>query len=69
MSLGRVRPGLPLLAVQHASFRQARDLISRVEDAKRVVEVHRTAHPKGPSADIARLVLAMLEASPDEVSN
>jgi RNA polymerase sigma factor (sigma-70 family) len=61
VSLGRVRPGLPLLAARHGSFRQARDLISRVEDAKRVVEVHRTAHPRGPSGDIARLVIAMLE--------
>jgi RNA polymerase sigma factor (sigma-70 family) len=65
MSLGRVRPGRPLLAAQHASFQQARALISRVEDAKRVVEVHRTAYPRGPSRDIARLVISLLEPSSD----
>lgn len=61
VSLGRVRPGLPLLAAQRASFREARDLISRLEEAKRVVEVHRTAHPRGPSGDVVRLVIGMLE--------
>jgi RNA polymerase sigma factor (sigma-70 family) len=65
VSLGRVRPGLPLLAVRRTSFREARELISRVEDAKRVVEIHRTAHPRGPSGAIARLVMALLEPSFD----
>lgn len=61
VSLGRVRPGLPLLADQRASFAEARDLISRVENAKRVVEVHRTTYPRGPSSGIARLVIATLD--------
>ncbi len=59
--LGRVRPSLPLVAEQSASFQDARDLIARVEDLKRVVEAHRTTHPRGPSRDIARLVISMLE--------
>lgn len=61
VGLGRVRPGLPLLAERQESFAEARELVSRVEDIKRVVEVHRTTHPRGPSRDIARLVIAMLE--------
>ena len=64
VNLGRVRPGLPLLAEQPASFREARALILRVEETQRVVEVHRTTHPRGPSRDIARLVIDMLEPAP-----
>ncbi len=61
VSLGRVQPGLPLHAEQPASFLDARALITRVEAAERVVELHRTTHPRGPSTDIARLVMNMLE--------
>lgn len=64
VNLGRVRPGLPLLAEQPASFLEARHLIARVEEAQRVVQVHRTTRPRGATSDIARVVLAMLEPAP-----
>jgi DNA-directed RNA polymerase specialized sigma24 family protein len=57
VALGRVRPELPLFAERSASFLQARDLISRVEQAQRVVELHRersSARPvqgRRPSCD------------------
>jgi len=66
VSLGRVRPESPLFAEQSTSFLQARDMVARVERAKRVVELHRRANPRGPSRDIARLVMAALE--PDAAS-
>jgi RNA polymerase sigma factor (sigma-70 family) len=66
VALGRVRPELPLFAERSASFLQARDLISRVEQAQRVVELHRSAHPRGPSRDVARLVMAALEPTAHE---
>jgi RNA polymerase sigma factor (sigma-70 family) len=61
VSLGRVRPELPLHAEHHVAFVEARHLISRVKEAQRVVEVHRTTHPRRPTTDIARLVIALLE--------
>lgn len=64
VSSGRVRPGLPLLAEQHVSFLEARKLIARVEETQRVVEVHRTTRPRGPTSDIARVVIAMLDPAP-----
>lgn len=61
VKLGRVRPGLPLLAEQAASFEAARALIAQVEDTKRVVELHRTTRHAAASKDIAQLVIAMLQ--------
>ena len=66
VKLGRIRPELPLFAEQSTSFLQARDLIARVEQVRRVVELHRRADPRGPSRDIARLVMAALEPSPPD---
>jgi len=60
VSLGRVRPELTLFAERSSSFLEAREMIARVEQAKRVVELHRRAHPRGPARDIARLVMAAL---------
>ena len=40
---------------------EAREWIAGVEAAQRVVEVHRTTNPVGPSSDVARLVIAMLD--------
>jgi hypothetical protein len=50
-----------LHAEHDASFVEARALISRVKEAERVVEVHRTTRPRRPSNEIARLVIAILE--------
>lgn len=62
VNLGRVRPELPLFAERGSSFVEVRDLIRQVERARRVVELHRKAHPRDPSQDIARVVLAALES-------
>jgi RNA polymerase sigma factor (sigma-70 family) len=69
VSLGRVSPEQPLFAEHSVSFRRVRELISRVEQTQRVVELHRRAHPRGPSGDIARLVLAALEPAPGRPSS
>jgi RNA polymerase sigma factor (sigma-70 family) len=59
--LGRVNPTLPLFAEQPTSFKRARDLIERVEETMRTLELHRKTHPRGPSRDIAKLVAAAVE--------
>lgn len=61
VSLGRVHAELPLFAERSASFVEARALIARVEEAQRVVQLHRRARPRSPSRDIARMVMAALE--------
>jgi len=62
LSLGRVRPEQPLFAEHASSFIEARQLIRQVEGAQRVVELHRRAHPRDASKDVASVVLAALAA-------
>ncbi|HEU5076878.1 MAG TPA: sigma factor [Polyangiaceae bacterium] len=62
VSLGRVHPERPLFAETSASFLEARDLIARVARAERVVELYRRAQPRSASGEIARVVIAALEA-------
>ncbi len=61
VALGRVRPELPQFAEQSISFSEARNLISRVEETQRVVELHRKTHARGPLGDIASLVIAAFD--------
>jgi len=61
VELGRVQPTSLLFAARPGSFVEARALIARVEDTQRVVELHRRTHPRGPTSDVARMVMAALE--------
>lgn len=61
VQLGRVHLERPLFAKRSASFIQARNMIARVEEAQRVVELHRAADPHKPSKDIALLVISALD--------
>jgi RNA polymerase sigma factor (sigma-70 family) len=65
VALGRVRLELPMFAERTVSFGRARELVARVEEAQRVVELHRQTHPRGPSKDIAQIVIDALEPAHD----
>ncbi|MEY4548382.1 MAG: hypothetical protein RL685_4577 [Pseudomonadota bacterium] len=62
IQLGRIRPNEPLLARAASSFVEARELIRRVEEAKRVVELHRKTQPRNSPLDFTRLVVSALDA-------
>jgi len=61
IELGRVRVGEPAFASAGSSFVEARALVRRVEEAQRVVELHRTTHPRGSSRDLTELVVSALD--------
>jgi RNA polymerase sigma factor (sigma-70 family) len=60
--LGRIAPQEPQFAAIASSFTEARDFIRRIEEAKRVLEVQRSARPPGPNIDLTRRVLSALDA-------
>lgn len=62
IQLGRIRPTEPHFARAASSFVEARELIQRVEEAKRVVELHRKTRPRGPLLDFTQLVVSALDA-------
>jgi RNA polymerase sigma factor (sigma-70 family) len=61
--LGRVQPNDPQFATMGASFSEARELIREIEEAKRVIALHRGTHPRGASLDFTRSVVSALDAS------
>jgi RNA polymerase sigma factor (sigma-70 family) len=61
--LGRVRPNEPQLAETASSFAEARQLIRGIEEAKRVLELHRGARPRGATLEFTRRVVSALDAS------
>jgi len=63
VQLGRVRPNEPLFAEAGSSFAEARELIRRIEEAKRVIELHRGTRPRGSTLDFTRSVVSALDAS------
>lgn len=60
--LGRVDPDKPHFARAGASFGEARELIRGIEEAKRVLELHRGTRPRDASLDFTRRIVAALEA-------
>ncbi|MEO8177878.1 MAG: RNA polymerase sigma factor [Deltaproteobacteria bacterium] len=66
---GRISPTEPHFARAGSSFVEARELIQRVEDTKRVVELHRKTHPPGSSLDFTQLVVSALDASSSSTSS
>jgi len=61
--LGRVQTNEPQFARVGSSFAEARELIRGIEAAKRVIELHRSTHPRDSSLDLAQLVVSALDAS------
>jgi hypothetical protein len=61
VQLGRVQPEKLQFARSGESFSEARALIRRIEDAKKVVLVQQSANPSDPSRDFAQ-VIAVLDA-------
>jgi RNA polymerase sigma factor (sigma-70 family) len=61
--LGRVQPNEPRFAAAGASFGEAREFIRGIEEAKRVLELHRGTRPRRASLDFTRRVVSALEAS------
>jgi RNA polymerase sigma factor (sigma-70 family) len=59
---GRVDPQKPRFAEVARSFEAARDLVRRVEGARRALEVHRSDKPKGSRIDFARRVISALDS-------
>lgn len=62
--LGRIQPNQPHFATTGASFAEARALIRGIEEAKRVIELHRGTRPRGATLDLTRRVVSALDASP-----
>lgn len=61
--LGRVAPNEPRFAQRASSFAEARELIRGIEEAKRVLELHRGMRPLGAALDFTRSVVSALDAS------
>jgi RNA polymerase sigma factor (sigma-70 family) len=62
VQLGRVQPQALHFAKTGTSFAQARELIRGIEEAKRVIELHRGTYPGGAARDFTRCVVSALEA-------
>ena len=54
-------------AVALSSVVEARKLVRSIEDAKRVIELHRSTRPRGATLDFTRRVVSALDASMIEV--
>ena len=62
VQLGRVQPNDLHFAKAGTSFTEAREFIRGVEEAKRVLELHRGTHPRGATSDFTRRVVSALDA-------
>lgn len=61
--LGRIRPTDSHFAEAGSSFREARDLVRGIEEAKRVIHLHRNTRPRGTAVDFARLVVSAFDSA------
>ncbi len=64
VQLGRVQPNEPRFAGTGSSFAEARELIRRIEEAKRVIELQRGTRPRCATLDFTRRVVSAFNASP-----
>jgi RNA polymerase sigma factor (sigma-70 family) len=62
---GRVEPQSLRFARSEASFAEARDFIRRIEGAKQVLVLQRSANPGGPSRDLAKAITSTLDPEPN----
>ncbi|MCI0433194.1 MAG: RNA polymerase sigma factor [Gemmatimonadetes bacterium] len=63
LSCGRIRADAPAFATAASSVAQARDMIRRLDDAVRVVSLHRSARPRAPDGYLVRKVVSALDGS------
>lgn len=61
--LGRIQPNEPRFAQAGASFAEAREFVRGIEEAKRVIELHRSTRPRRATLDFTRYVVSALEGS------
>ena len=62
IELGRVQPNEPHFAQTASSFAEAREFICGIEEAKRVIQLHRGTCPRGATSDFTCRVVSALEA-------
>jgi RNA polymerase sigma factor (sigma-70 family) len=60
--LGRIRPDEPMFARDATSFADARAYVRRIEEAKRVTELHRASLPRSPTSSVAEFVISALDS-------
>lgn len=60
--LGRVEPGDPRFADAPVSFNETRELVRRVEEARRALALHRSNRLKGATVDFARRIASAIES-------
>jgi RNA polymerase sigma factor (sigma-70 family) len=65
VQLGRVQPNALHFATSGTSFSEARQFIRGIEEAKRVIELHRGTRPHGATVDFTRRVVSALESAHD----
>ena len=61
---GRVCATVAYFGRTGCSFAEAREVVQRVEEARRVVELHQSTSWRGPRLDFAELVSSVIESSP-----
>jgi RNA polymerase sigma factor (sigma-70 family) len=61
--LGRARAENLQFAATASSFEEAREVVQRVEDARRALQLYRLSRPKDSTLDFARCVVSALEPS------
>jgi DNA-directed RNA polymerase specialized sigma24 family protein len=61
LRLGRIREGALDFAGRAASYRDMRAFVRQVEDTRRVLQVHRSSHPRASSVDFARRLISALD--------
>jgi RNA polymerase sigma factor (sigma-70 family) len=61
--LGRVQVAAPQFAGRSISFQEIKATVRAASDARRVLELHRSNHPREPTVDLTRLVLAAIDAT------
>jgi RNA polymerase sigma factor (sigma-70 family) len=63
VAFGRVRPNELHFAEMGSSFAEAREFIRGIEEAKRVLELHRGTRPRSAIPDFTRRVVSALDAA------
>jgi RNA polymerase sigma factor (sigma-70 family) len=61
--LGRARPDALDFADRAVSFEEVRTVVRRAGEARLALEVHRSSRPRASSADLARRIVAAVDAS------
>jgi RNA polymerase sigma factor (sigma-70 family) len=63
VQLGRLQPNELHFAEAGSSFAEARELIRGIDEAKRVIELHRNTHSRNSALDFTQLVVSALDSA------